>query len=115
MEKQTFGKDERIRKKKEYLRIYRQGSRGYSEHFTWIILRNPAGTRRLGITAGKKAGKAVMRNRIKRLLREFFRLHKSKLPEGCDIVVTARPRMPVMTYADVSRELEGLVVIKSND
>lgn len=115
MENQSFGKHERIRKKKDYLRIYRQGVRGYSEHFTWIILRNPAGTRRLGITAGKKAGNAVMRNRIKRLLREFFRLHKSRLPEECDIIITARPRMPIMTYADVSRELEGLVVKKSND
>ena len=115
MENQSFGKQERIRRKNDYLRIYRQGVRGYSEHFTWIILKNPEGNRRLGITAGKKAGKAFMRNRIKRLLREYFRLHKSRLPEGCDLVITARPRMPYMTYVDVSRELEGLVVKKSND
>lgn len=115
METQSFGKDERIRSKKDYLRIYKQGRRGYSEHFTWIIHRSPVGLRRLGITAGKKVGNAVMRNRIKRLLREFFRLNKSSLPEGRDIVIMVRPRMAFMGYSDVRRELEGLLIEKTDD
>lgn len=112
MEKQTFGKDERIRKKNDYVRIYRQGSRGYSEHFTWLIHRSPAGTRRFGITAGRKVGKAAKRNRIKRLLREFFRLNKARLPGGRDIVIMVRPRLPYMFYGDILRELEGLFTKK---
>jgi ribonuclease P protein component len=115
METRSFGKDERIRKKNDYIRIYKRGSRGYSEHFTWIIHQSPAGIRRLGITAGKKVGKAVRRNRIKRLLREFFRLNKSRLPEGQDIVIMVRPRLPNMTYGDVLREMEGLFIKKSDD
>ena len=115
MKNQSFGKDERIRSKNDYVRIYQRGKRGYSEHFTWIIDRSPAGLRRLGITAGKKVGKAVKRNRIKRLLRELFRLNKSRLPEGQDIVIMVRPRLPAMTYWDVLRELEGLFAKKSND
>jgi len=115
MENQSFGKNERIRNKKDYVRIYKKGNRGYSEHFTWIIHRNPAEIRRLGITAGKKVGTAVKRNRIKRLLREFFRLNKSRLPEGHDIVIMVRPRMPAMTYGNVLSELEALFIKKSDD
>ncbi len=115
MENQSFGKAEHIRSKKDYVRIYKRGNRGYSEHFTWIIDRSPAGIRRLGITAGKKVGKAVRRNRIKRVLREIFRLNKSRLPEGQDIVIMVRPRMPFMSYGDVLLELEGLFIRQSND
>jgi len=115
MENQSFGKEERVRNKKDYVRIYQQGNRGYSEHFTWIMHRSPAGIRRLGITAGKKVGKAVKRNRIKRLLRELFRLNKSRLPQGQDIVIMVRPRLPDMTYDHVLRELEGLFKKKSDD
>ncbi|MDD5168032.1 MAG: ribonuclease P protein component [Syntrophales bacterium] len=114
MEDQSFGKHEHIRKKNDYTRIYRQGIRGYSEHFTWIIHGSPAGIRRLGITAGKKVGTAVRRNRVKRLLREFFRLNKSRLPEGQDIVIMVRHRMPFLTYKDVMGELEGLFVKESD-
>jgi ribonuclease P protein component len=115
MENHSFGKNERVRNKQDYVRIYQRGTRGYSEHFTWIIHRNPAGIRRLGITAGKKVGKAVKRNRIKRLLREFFRLNKPRLPEGHDIVIMVRPRTPFLVYGDVVKELEALLIKKSDD
>jgi ribonuclease P protein component len=115
MENQSFAKNERIRHKSDYVRIYKQGSRGYSKHFTWIIHRSPVGISRLGITAGKKVGKAVKRNRIKRLLREMFRLNKSRLPQGHDLVIMVRPRTPFMTYGDVLQEMEGLFIKKSND
>jgi len=58
----------------------------------------------LGLVAGRKVGKAFQRNRIKRLLREFFRRHKEMLPPG-DIIIMAKKGAPDLTYAQVRAEL----------
>lgn len=110
MESQTFGKNDRIRKRQDYLRIYEQGVRIHSARFTMILCRNPSGMRRLGTTVSKKAGNAVQRNRIKRLLREFFRLNKSRLPAAQDIVIIARKGILPLTYRDVCTELESRLI-----
>jgi ribonuclease P protein component len=112
MEKQSFGRHERVRKKRDYLAIYDQGVRQYSKHFTVIERRNQEGIRRLGITVSKKVGIAVQRNRIKRLLREFFRLNKSRFSSSQDIVIIAKKDAHSLTYRDVCRELESLLVRK---
>jgi len=116
MEKQTFDKDERIRKKRDFLTVYQQGVRCHSMNFTLIAYRNPSGARRLGITVGKKVGNAVKRNRIKRLLREFFRVHKQQFSPAQDFVIMAKwpskgakDAMPPLQYRDVCVELENLL------
>ncbi len=53
---------------------------------------NRTGTNRVGITVGKKLGKAVVRNRVRRRLREVYRLNEEKFSPGWDIVVVARSR-----------------------
>jgi len=79
-----------------------------------VIAPGEIGTTRLGVVAGRKVGHAVTRNRIKRLLREAFRLNKQRFPPGHDIVIIVRPRIPPCTYADVVRELEGLLTEKAH-
>ena len=54
--------------------------------------RNRTGTNRVGITTGKKLGKAVVRNRVRRRLREVYRLNEARFSPGWDIVVVARSR-----------------------
>ena len=121
MDRLTFGKDERIRKKRDYLTVYEQGVRNHSRHFTVIAHRNPSGKRRLGITVGKKVGNAVKRNRLKRSLREFFRLNKEQFPAAQDIVIMARwtkgakGDMPILSYRDLRLELQGLLQKLSHD
>jgi ribonuclease P protein component len=110
METQTFGKDERVRKRQDYVRIYAQGVRRYSRRFTIIMCRNSSGVRRLGTAVSKKAGNAVQRNRIKRLLREFFRMNKSRLPDSQDIVIIAKKGILPLTYRDVCAELESRLI-----
>ena len=114
MEKQTFSKDARIRKKREYLTVYQQGVRNDSRNFIIITCRNQSGLSRLGITVSKKVGDAVRRNRIKRLLREFFRLHKKQFSPSQDIVIIAKKDIPILTYQDVCKELESLFTKKSD-
>lgn len=109
MTRETFGKNERIRKKRDFLAAQQRARRFSSRHFTLLILQNQAGINRLGITASRKVGNAVKRNRIKRLIREFFRLNKSSFDHSGDLVVIARKGTPDLAYQEVKRELDGLL------
>jgi ribonuclease P protein component len=109
-ERATFRKAERISRRKEFLEIYRKGKRLDTRNFTLILSRNNTGGNRLGISIGKKAAKkAVARNRIKRLLREYFRLNKGRLPSSTDVVIIVRKDVSSRSYRDIFAELEGLL------
>ena len=110
----SYRKSERITKKSRFKAIYEQGVWSSSKHFTTIVCSNTQGVKRLGITVTKKAGNAVKRNRIKRLIREFFRLNKALFPPGHDAVVMAKRNMPPLTYQEACRELTELVTRKAN-
>lgn len=110
MKQYSFRKFERIHKRKDYLRIYQEGKRVNSKNFITILSRNQTGIQRLGITVTKKVGNSVKRNRIKRLLREFFRLNKDKLPGSNDIVIIVKNEIPPLKYPDVYEELENLFI-----
>ncbi len=101
---------ERIRKRGEYLACYRRGKRYFSPNFIYYIrLRAPDGTGvRLGTTVTKKVGKAVVRTRIKRLIKEVFRLNRDAFCGlDVDIVVVAKKNIDKgsMSYHHVEREL----------
>lgn len=85
-----------------------------------VALRTGA-PRRVGFTAGKRIGAAVARNRAKRLLREAYRLNASKLADGYDIVVVARPEITKQPFHEVERafikasEKAGILLEKESD
>ncbi|MBN2569652.1 MAG: ribonuclease P protein component [Deltaproteobacteria bacterium] len=110
MGKQSFGKDERITKRRDYLRIYKEGGRIGSGNFVVILGNNQSGKTRLGVAVSKRVGNSVTRNRIKRLIREFFRLRKDSLPGSKDIVIVAKKDISSMKCEDVCKELERLFV-----
>ena len=63
--------------------------------------KNRTGTNRVGITVSKKLGHAVVRNRVRRRLREVYRLHESRFQPGWDIVVVARSRCIGASFQDL--------------
>ena len=82
---------ERLRRNTEFQRIYRQGAT-YSEGMVVLhLLRLPdADVRQAGFSVSKKLGGAVVRNRVKRRLRDAYRLVLPQLPRGYQLVFTAR-------------------------
>ena len=106
----TFKKNERLRRRSEFSALFQSGKRIHSEYLTVILSTNTSGMRRLGLVVGKKVGKAaVRRNRMKRLLREFFRLNKHRLPASQDILIVARKDFSFMKYRDLCHALEKVL------
>lgn len=87
---QSFSKKERVCRRTDFVKTQRRGLKYQTEHFLVFALPTKAPTR-LGITVSKKVGKAVQRNRVKRLLRESYRRHKDLFPAGLDLVFVAKP------------------------
>lgn len=81
---------ERLRCPRAYRRVFQQGKKLVSPLFVLYILPASQPHSRLGLAVSKRIGSAVVRNRVKRRLREVFRRHKDLLDPPCDIVVVAR-------------------------
>jgi len=81
----------RVRKRAEFLSIQQRGQRVSTPRFVLILSANSAaGSARLGITASRKVGNAVVRARAKRLIREAFRATRALWPAGIDVVVIVK-------------------------
>lgn len=106
----AFKKNERLRRRIEFSALFKSGKRIHSEYLTVILSTNTSDVRRLGLVVGKKVRKeAVRRNRMKRLLREFFRLNKHRLSASQDILIVARKDFSFMKYRDLSSKLEEVL------
>lgn len=101
---QRFRPVHRLRRKKEIDRIFREGQRVEGRHFRFILLPKGEENPRILIVVGRKVGKAVVRNRVKRAVREGFRKNK-ELFRGLDVVVIAKP-----TIGDIKKpgEVEAI-------
>ena len=109
MDRCTFPKEERIRRRVDFLKIFREGTKSRTAHF-WISFRpNGLSHRRLGIAIGKKVGPAVIRNRLKRRIREFYRQNKEFFPEGADFVITAKEDSGHLDFRQVANELKEVL------
>lgn len=86
---------------------YDEGRRYFSRNFVVFILPRPGEPFRAGIAVSRKVASAVGRNRVKRVLREFFRLHLDQLPQGASTVVVAKRHLDpkTLTLAQVEQEL----------
>jgi len=63
---------------------------------------------RLGITVSRRVGGAVVRNRVKRFVREAFRQRKHMFPPGWDIVIVAKASASMIGYPQIASELQGI-------
>ena len=101
----SFPKFERLLNRNDFVNLNRLGKRQQTAHFTIIFLENDVGITRLGITVNRKMGNAVKRNKLKRRIREFYRLHKSYFPRGFDIVIAAKQGAIDLEFFKIKEEL----------
>lgn len=104
-----FSKEKRILRRKEFVNLNRSGKRLHTRHFVLVYGQNGLGRTRLGVTVSKRIGNAVHRNRLKRLLRECFRLNQSRFPQGYDIVISAKKDAGSLNYWHIEREIGSVV------
>lgn len=100
---------ERLRHRREFERVFQHGIKQVSPAFVWYCLPTSGPHSRLGMAVSKRVGGAVVRNRVKRYTREFFRRHKMQLDPPCDIVVVARRQAADLPYAESVQQFASLL------
>ena len=86
-----------------FRRLYAKGKSAAGPYLVVYCRRNGTDGNRIGITVSKKLGHAVVRNRVRRRLREIYRLHEEDVLRGWDLVVVARSRAVGAPYAKLER------------
>ena len=110
----AFPAKRRLRKRRQFLAVAAGGRRLGGKHFLFFVHRQEtgpssvAGEARFGITVTRKIGNAVIRNRVKRIVREGCRRSAALFPAGLDLVIVARPSAASAGSAEAADEIAQL-------
>ncbi len=85
----------------------------HGKGFSIIFLENDRDNSRIGISVSRKIKGAVVRNRIKRIFKESFRLNRKKYPQGADIVIVVRPDFDLDSPHFIIRAVSKLMIAES--
>lgn len=105
---ESFGRDRRVLRRADYLDTYSSGRRYVGRWLVFFVRPARGSCARLGVTITKKTGSAVVRNRLRRKLRELFR-RSSELRAAVDVVVNVRAGAEEAAFADLARDFDKLV------
>ena len=100
-------KEYRLRKRFEFRRVYQRGKMIKNRNFVLYYRPNRLETCRIGFSVSKKIGKAVVRNRVKRRLREACRLHLAEFVKGYDYIFIARLPIRQESTAALGRQIQA--------
>ena len=102
--RRRYPRSSRLTSRRQFLAVQARGRRVRSASFTIIGMRNDAAGSRIGITVTRKVGGAVVRNRVKRVIREVFRSHRLALEPAVDLVVIAHPGIAARASVELETE-----------
>lgn len=99
----------RLKSPKDFRQAYRYGKSIVNSYLVIYYRNNKKEKYRIGFSISKKVGKAVIRNKIKRRLREICRLNENSFPQGLDIIIVARVRVNKVSYAIIEKSVLDLI------
>jgi ribonuclease P protein component len=108
-DEQKFPREARLVRRSEYDAVYRAGKRRSSSHFTIFVRPNELPLSRFGFSIKKALGGAVVRNRIRRRLREMVRCHRQEIPAGWDFVMHPKSSVAKAPLSLLTEDLLRLV------
>ena len=100
---------ESLRNNRDFVNVYESGKSYANKYLVVYTLKNGSDINRLGISVSKKVGNSVVRHRLKRLIKESYRLHEKVFNSGLDIVVIARKGSDACDYAGIESALLHLM------
>ncbi|MEM6531283.1 MAG: ribonuclease P protein component [Myxococcota bacterium] len=101
-----YGSLRTLRKRSDFLHVQSKGCRAKGRHLVVLALRSQGPKGRVGFTVSKKVGGAVIRNRVRRQLRELIRQGRVTLPDQHDVVIIAYPAAAGCTSTALLRDLQ---------
>lgn len=104
----SYPRQRRIRRRADFLACYEHGQKYHSAHFILYALKKGKNTGGCGVTVSRKVGNAVTRNRIKRILREFFRINAQNFP-ALHLVAVAKKNATELNYTETEAELMPVI------
>jgi ribonuclease P protein component len=103
-------KEYRVKKEKEFQQVFKKGKSTANRQFVIYVLHKEGQDHfRIGLSVSKKIGNAVTRNRIKRLIRQFFLEHENSVAQDNDYVIIARKPVSEMDFNQVTSSLEHVL------
>ena len=105
---ESFPKEARLTRRSEFLLLSRRGKKFHTRHFIIIRKDNDDRRKRLGVTVSSKVGNAVVRNRVKRRLRDIFRRKRELFRSDQDVVVIARRGAGELSHGALTAELDKM-------
>jgi ribonuclease P protein component len=106
---QKYPRRERLTRRSEYLRVYAVGTKRVGRAFICYTARHEGQGRKVGFAVSRKVGSAVVRNRIKRYLREIYRRNRVHLDQETHFVVVARPACAELDYHQCESALRQIL------
>jgi ribonuclease P protein component len=104
-----FPRETRLVRSADFDTVYRTGKRRSSSHFTVFFRTNDLPETRFGFSIKKALGKAVVRNRIRRRIREIVRRYRQEIPAGWDIVIHPKGAIERVEFAALTTDLLRLI------
>ncbi|MGL5692828.1 MAG: ribonuclease P protein component [Peptostreptococcaceae bacterium] len=106
----NFMRTQGLKKDSDFRKVYKHGKSFANKHLVMYILNNKSEDSRIGISVSKKVGKAITRNKVRRRMKEAYRLNiDENIKKGYDIVFIARVAIKDVSYQDVEKSMKHLV------
>ncbi len=102
---EKFPRSERLSSRSQYQEVYRHGTKTLGPEFICYIVRHEGQGRKFGLAVSRAVGGAVVRNRVKRYIREAYRAQRKHLVEDVTVVIVARKVAAAMNYEECSNAI----------